>query len=240
VTPYYQDDLVTLYHGDCRELLPFEVNESLAPDDKAVIVTDPPWPMERELVQGNRRAGELLFEMFEQTGDIDPERVVVILGQSFDPRILSAVPTTLDFRTVLWLRYARKVPKGGHMWESDVGYVFGNPPTTKATHVTPDIMSPHEVVAWGTRRNGRKSRDRRHPCSRHPDHGNWLIANWTTEDEVVIDPFAGSGTFLAAAKLNQRRAIGIEIEEEYCKLCVDALKQDVLPFYQESSNDQTI
>jgi site-specific DNA-methyltransferase (adenine-specific) len=46
---------------------------------------------------------------------------------------------------------------------------------------------------------------------------------------VVVDPFMGSGTTLLVAKECQRRAIGIEIQEEYCEIAVRRLAQDLLP-----------
>jgi len=193
-------------------------------------VTDPPWAAASNLVQGCDRAEALFTEAMQAAGELELRRAVVVLGQKFDPRMLGGIPEQLPFLTVLWLRYARKVPRAGCMWEADVGYVFGKRPTTKAHFTSPPdgFLPPVETMSWGNGYNGRLGRNKAHPCSRHPDHARWLIGTWTAEDEVVIDPFAGSGAFLKAAKDSGRRAIGIEIEEKYCDVAVRELSQEVL------------
>jgi site-specific DNA-methyltransferase (adenine-specific) len=53
---------------------------------------------------------------------------------------------------------------------------------------------------------------------------------WSDEGDIVLDPFCGSGTTLRAAKDLGRKAIGIEIEEKYCKIAADRCRQDTIPF----------
>ena len=57
-----------------------------------------------------------------------------------------------------------------------------------------------------------------------------LVALFTDPDEVILDPFMGSGTTLRAAKDLGRKAICIEIEEKYCDLAARRMNQMVFNF----------
>lgn len=44
--------------------------------------------------------------------------------------------------------------------------------------------------------------------------------------DTVLDPFMGSGSTLIASYLNKRKCIGVDIDQSYCKIAIERLKQE--------------
>jgi DNA modification methylase len=78
----------------------------------------------------------------------------------------------------------------------------------------------------GMLRKGKEHRQ--HPTQKPLELIEWAITLCPGEPQTILDPFMGSGTTLVAAKQLGRKAIGIELEEKYCAIAVDRLRQGVL------------
>lgn len=206
LAPYYQQDGVTIYHGDCREILPFI--------DQGALVTDPVWPGATVPMAGHGRA-ELLFREMWKAGDFS--RAAVQIGCDTPPFFCSCI--TLPFFRHCWLEIARVGYKGRLLMTGDVAMLFGEPPESRpGAHVIPGRCIDSTS----------KGKQSDHPCPRKLGHVQWQVRWWCEPDDVIIDPFCGSGTTLRAAKNLGHKAIGIEIEERFCEMAAQRMSQQVL------------
>ena len=224
MTPYFEEDGITIYHGDCREVLP-----RLGPAD--TVLTDPVWPNSSPALIGHDRPGPLMAEMCFALPRV--RRLIVHLGCDSDPRFLSAVPEFFPFLRLCWLRYACPTRKGRCLYGADVAHVFGEYPKSRPGRrvISGEYCSSRPDVRRMKVTQGKelgKPVPNEHPCPRRLQHLRWLVSKWA--EGLILDPFAGSGTTLVAAKVNGLPAIGIEIEEKYCEIAAKRLSQKVFQF----------
>jgi site-specific DNA-methyltransferase (adenine-specific) len=193
-------DSVTLYCGDCREVLP-----TLGRVD--AVVTDPVWPnVPVGLLAGSERPFDLFAE-FCRALPSSVKRLAIEMRNDSDPRFLACVPGRFDFIQVMWCQHAIPGYLGRVLGGNETVYVYGTPiESTEGRRVIPSV-SP-KAQPGDRLENG-------HPCSRALVHQEFVV-NWCSDKgETILDPFMGSGTTgIAAVKLG-RAFIGIEIEPKY-------------------------
>lgn len=233
MTPYYQDDLVTLYHADSAS---WQLS-GLAD----VLVTDPPYDH-----AGNEMAAYLVGRMTNAAVFGWPENLV---------RIAMAAGRVPDDWIVWWPTNAalrRWGPVGQTPRESEhiaiwgeVRWVHGAPSTANGDKLSAKMQAlPMSDKArgkitrsplgkkWGdvwtdpSPGMGFQSGLRRHPNEKPLDVMVRLLQ--VVADGTVLDPFCGSGTTLEAAKRLNRKAIGIERNERHCETAAARLSQEVL------------
>ena len=209
--PYYEHAGITLYRGDATELT------STLDNQHDTTITDPVWPNASPSLPGSGDPFGLFNAVMSQ---LKGERLAVHLSSTSDPRFLCGVPEQWSFFRSVNLEYAIPSFLGRVLYSHDVAYLFGEPPPSR----------PGARLiggkAFDTSSTGKESD---HPTPRRVFHTKWLISRWSKPADVIFDPFAGSGTTLLAAKTLGRRAIGIEISEEYCEMTVRRLAQETLP-----------
>lgn len=207
--PYYSDDVVTLYNGDCRDVLP-----AIEPASVGLLLTDPPYGMDYKPLRGSDGSKRWRDRI---EGD----------GEPFSPEHLLRFP-----RLVLWGAnwYAHKLPPSG-------GWIVWDKTPKGAKE---GFHASHAELAWtnlfssvrkfslqwgGEARNGEPHL---HPTQKPVGLMRWVIANWTKPDDLVLDPYMGSGPIAEACRDLGRKYIGIELDEPFCAAAVRRLDQPVL------------
>lgn len=211
-TPYYDEDGITIYHGDCREILPHLPKVDL-------VLTDPPYGINENHRKNNSRqslAAPIDYGVFEwdrKPCDDDTLRLVlggadraIVWGGNYFTRVLHPGPGWLvwdkmnsgDFADceLAWTNLKQAVRLYRHMWN-------------------------------GMLRDSERETQRVHPTQKPIALMKWCLS-FALDAQAILDPFMGSGTTLRAAKDLGRKAIGIEIEEKYCEIAVKRLAQGVL------------
>lgn len=224
MTPRIDRDGVTLYHGDARAVL-----RQLELARPLVCITDPVWPNGGRAFPGID-AWALFAEVLQELAP-RVDRLIVVLGCDSDPRFLTGVPAALPFVRVAKLRYAAPSYKHPLLIDFECAYVFGARwENGNGTHrLLPGECRPGRPAGRSAPRQSGPMTDRTtHPCPRNPAHMRWLVENFTRPGDLVLDPFAGRGTTLEAARDLGRRAVGVEIEARWCDEADRRLAQRVM------------
>jgi site-specific DNA-methyltransferase (adenine-specific) len=196
VKPYYQQDNITIYHGDCRDVLP------TLPFEFDLVCTDPPfgiydrggkWGRKSEL-KWDKKPADNIADLLARG------REIVIWGGNY-----FALPPSRGW--LVWYKH------DSVQSAADVELAWTNRDMNAR-------LIDHTISATNAERVG------------HPTQKPLRVMQWTLSQmspaSTLLDPFAGSGTTLVAAKLACITAIGVEINEAYCELAANRLRQGVL------------
>lgn len=209
IKPYYEHAGITIYHGDCREVMP-----QLGKFD--MVLTDPPWNLDffrddkKEwseyaawldgIKQQCERAADVVW-IFQSTKAV-AHIAYLFAGwgmfasaKNFCQMIKGKIPNAFDLA----------------FYNSNNGYC-GN---ARNWHI-------------GHNNLGGENSSTLHPTARPLDTITYILSMY--KHQTILDPFMGSGTTLRAAKDLGRRAVGIEIEEKYCEVAARRMGQEVLEF----------
>lgn len=203
--PYFQQDNVTIYHGDCRDLI--------ADLGKVgMVLTDPPyarsgnrgeWKVTASVAIGlhmaarGLRDGGVMMAFTTSSGR----------GQEFT---LSAVGNVLPFnRTLVWHKeFVRSRVAGPWRWDTVFILAFG-----RASFGRPEYSSVFTTSGPAAR----SSLGLTGHCAELPEGlADWLYTPFSGQPGIVLDPFCGSGQLLVPAAREGRQVIGVDIEEEHC------------------------
>ena len=237
MTVYYQDEHVTLYHGDCREVLAGMTDQSVD-----AVITDPPYT-ERTHSKARKKAHkehgrDVIVDgvaAFAAITDDDLRDVLAEMGRV----TRSWVIATLDYRHAF--EFDTTPPTG--LKCQRIGIWTKTAPTPQITGDRP--AQGWEAIAYMHRAEGRSrwnggglhgnyyldvDRQQGHPTAKPlPMIQDW-VRKFSSRGDTILDPFAGSGTTLRAAVNEGRKAIGVELDERYCEIIAKRLDQYALDF----------
>jgi DNA modification methylase len=209
--PYYEENGITIYHGDCREILPHLPKVDL-------VLTDPPYGIGKADWDGDYldwveseclKAGRCVCII---PGIWALGKCIYAMGDYYRWTVAGYKPAAMTNGSI-----------GLNKWQPAV--LGGTVPRTGADAFT--------FKQTGEGKQG-------HPCQKPLAFINWLVYKLTSDCGSILDPFMGSGTTLVAAKELGRKAIGIEISKAYCDIAVQRLAQGVLPLETPRVHNSTL
>lgn len=226
--PYYEDGAVTIYHGDCHGVLP-----SL--DNADLVLTDPPYGIKQAAWDA-----EVPLDWWETMPSL--------LGSAGAAYVFGDALTLSQFQC----HWAAR----GTKWHSRIAWVYEAGARHSTTWTTKHedclfwrgddhrVEVPLEPSRWRDKRWGEdrflgdvwsvprvQANDRLrtgHPTQKPLDLIKIPIVASSRPGDLILDPFMGSGTTLRAAKDLGRRAVGIDIEEQFCEMAATRCAQEVL------------
>lgn len=225
--PYYKHGGITIYHGDCREVMP-----SLEPVD--LVLTDPPYGIEEGAAFV--RCGGAVIDNGSAGWNVEVE---------WKDACAALLRPGGYFAFFYNFREEPGFPQGVDSWSR---FFWTKPAPAPCPRRA--FMSAVEVCAIGVRSGAKRgwwggggtsnswaglSPNRRgeglgHPAEKPVSLMEKIAGALSGQGMSIVDPFAGSGASLEAARRLGRKAIGIEIEERYCEIAAKRLAQEVFDF----------
>ena len=214
--PYYDHAGITIFHGDCREVLPKLGTVEL-------IITDPPygtgayeWDKLPSLVMSCRRA--VFGRLPEMLPMLSPAPDLVVTWWPSNGDCIGRSRSGVH-------RQAHVIALWGY--QGEVRKARASEASIRLGWDSPGLMAdvwtdPHPHAGFVKSQYS-------HPTEKPVTLMRRLIT-LMGDQELIVDPFCGSGSTLVAAKDLGRRAIGIEIEERYCEIAAKRLAQEVMQF----------
>jgi site-specific DNA-methyltransferase (adenine-specific) len=234
--PYYgPTDGITIYHGDCREILPALEGQH--------VITDPPFESEAHTDMRRTQKSILANENDVLGFDAMTSELRAFLASECARLLLTKGGWSIAFCQVEASAVYRDVmvAAGGKyrrtmVWiKPDSSPQFNGQGPAQGYECMSASWFGQRASEWNA--GGKRGvyefccnvgRVGGHPTEKPEPLMRALVADFTNPNDIIIDPFMGSGTTLVAAKRLGRKAIGIELEEKYCEIAAKRLSQGAL------------
>lgn len=209
--PYYQEDGITIYHGDCRAILPHLSKVDL-------VLTDPPYGLNED--GGRKRTRGKTgtdFDVRFEKGNWDNETP--------GKEVFDAISALSEYQ-VYWggNYFADKLPvsRGWFYWHKFMGGDFAD---GELAWTNRDAV----LKTFGYSNAKNRAHGTSYPTQKPLDLMIWCLS-FFPEAKIILDPFMGSGTTLVAARNLGLTAIGIDRNLAACEIAVGRFAQSVIKF----------
>ena len=214
--PYYSDGSVTLFLGDCREILP-----ELDLTDVALVLTDPPYGMDYKPLRGGTGSHRWAEGVKGDAEKFDPAHLLtygraVLFGANW---YADALPPSGGW--VVWDKTPKGVKEGFHASHAELAW----------TNCCSSIRKVS--LQWGG--EARNGEPHLHPTQKPVGVMRWCVEQFSKPGDLILDPYMGSGPVAQACAELGRRYIGIELDEQYVKKAIQRLDQGVINFGEASA-----
>lgn len=244
LAPYYSAHGITLYNAKYEQILPI-----LGPGSIDALITDPPyaitnlewdqpvdwsafWPEAHRLCKPNApmvlfASGKFVYDLHASNkkhfrydliweknlpvGHLDANKRplrshenILIFSQQFQGSTYNPQKTVGKLHTI-----------GKGSQPAHYGHTSG-----RVTPRKTNLWHPRSIIRFNNSRTGKSL----HPTQKPLDLMKWLVSTYSNQFDKILDPFAGSGSTLAAAAHAGRKAIGIEQSEQYCDIIAKRLE----------------
>ncbi|KKM72594.1 hypothetical protein LCGC14_1418960 [marine sediment metagenome] len=229
--PYYQDEWVTIYLGDCREILPELPN--------GMVVTDPPYNIDYHYLNYKDNLDDKEYHHLLEVSCRCPSVIIHYPEYLFR---LSWLLEEIPRKVIAWCYNSNTARQWrGIGWFgttqpdfSSIKQEYKNKSDKRIKKLIKEGKRARLYDWWEINQVKNVSVEKtEHPCQIPQEIIRRILVS--TPNEFIIDPFLGSGTTLYCAKKLNRKCIGIEIEEKYCEIAAKRCSQQVFDF-EEMTN----
>lgn len=219
--------------GDCREILP-----KFSGVDAQSLITDPPYGIVNSFGSNEGRGTRVLEWAWDKPEGIREgiREGIKCLYSTASAFVFTGFDTAeigreelrsagFTVKPAAWVKECPPPSGHGNWWAS--AFELAMYAYRKSPSFLDDDPKRSNVFVCDSYRYGQPGKVD-HPTQKPLELMKRIVRSLVPETALCVDPFAGSGTTLVAAKLLGRRAIGIEIEEKYCRIAAQRLRQSVL------------
>lgn len=210
-------DDVTLYLGDCLEVM-----KTLPDNSVDAVITDPPYGIGEQWKRNASRENlakpkdYMNYEWDRRLSKSEIDELVRISNHQviFGGNIYANwLPSSTSW--IVWDKL-----NSGDFSDCELAWTSHKKAVRKFTYLWNGMIK-------------QKPEERFHPTQKPLALMKWIVENYTTESDTILDPFMGSGTTLVAAVQTGRKAIGIEIDETYYEIAKKRIQQAMLQIRME-------